>query len=317
MPPVDLLWNLLIDKSSWAGLAQEDLSTLVPLAVSHGVAPLLYLQLSNIELSEYSPAIQYLKKSFYENVARSQVLQLEMQRLDTAFQAASLPYLPLKGAALAWTVYPDPALRPMNDLDLLVQPEDLMNALRLAQSSGYRLDKVTNHAVLRGGPAYTITLELHWCLPGGAPLNFDLPNASKNLRSKFFEAFTYLYCILHLARQHPDASRLIWLYDLHLLRPRLDDQTQLTALAGQLGLSAEELNLLDNFSFPPKLPARPAILGETKKAMQLLPVNTGLCLFGALLFPSKEYMQWRYQPEPKWLWLVYYPLRWVNILQDR
>jgi hypothetical protein len=44
----------------------------------------------------------------------------------------------LKGAALAETVYPEPALRHSHDIDLLVEPRDLSAAVSLLVSSGLR-----------------------------------------------------------------------------------------------------------------------------------------------------------------------------------
>jgi hypothetical protein len=45
-----------------------------------------------------------------------------LERLSQAFTAARLQALLVKGAALALTVYPSPAHRPMSDIDLLVAP---------------------------------------------------------------------------------------------------------------------------------------------------------------------------------------------------
>ena len=45
--------------------------------------------------------------------------------------------MPLKGANLAYRHYPDPALRPMADLDLLVHPENAQQALAALEMLGY------------------------------------------------------------------------------------------------------------------------------------------------------------------------------------
>jgi hypothetical protein len=54
-----------------------------------------------------------------------------------AFRKAGIPSLLLKGAALASAHYPDPGLRPMADLDLLVRPRDVEPACRLMAEHGY------------------------------------------------------------------------------------------------------------------------------------------------------------------------------------
>jgi hypothetical protein len=57
-------------------------------------------------------------------------LRLEALLLDVAarFDAAGIDYLVLKGPALAHTIYPDAALRPFGDLDLLVPARSLYAA---------------------------------------------------------------------------------------------------------------------------------------------------------------------------------------------
>jgi hypothetical protein len=282
-----LLWGLLsgaeippLDPAS--GIAP---AALADLAEAHGVAPLLYKKISGLPQPFSAAVIQKLESSYYQSAGRAQLLQAELDRLAAAFDGAGLPWLPLKGAALAWSVYPDPALRPMNDLDLLVAPRDLLTAVRLAGRLGYRFEKLTYHALLRGGPAAAVPLELHWTLPGGFPLNIDLANLSKNLRSKFFERFTYQYSLEHLLRQHAASPRLIWRYDLLLLRQRLGDSPPLAA--------------------PGALAPAP-FLDNTKASLRLLPAGALLRLAGSLLFPSSAYLKWRYHPQPEWTWPLYY-----------
>lgn len=305
------LWSLIVGEQT-APVA--DWLALLRLAESHGVAPLLYSIIKKLDLPAPGAANQAFVKSYYLSAARSQVLKVELDRLIEAFTQAGLPYLPLKGAALAWTVYPDPALRPMYDLDLLVQPGDLLKALQAAQKLGYRLDKLTYHAVLRGGPNFSISLELHWCLPGGQPLppTFFISN---NLQSKYFEMFTYIYCAAHLLRQHAANPRLIWRYDLRLLKDRIQDRAMLYRLAGQLDLLAE-LEVFENDTELQKFSTRSKIFEDTQKSVRLLPGSTRLRLAGALLFPSKEYMLWRYQPQPEWLWPAWYGSRMMQILKE-
>jgi len=50
-------------------------------------------------------------------------------------QEPAQPVILLKGAALALTLYDDPAIRPMNDVDLLVRPEHLPEVLRRMRES--------------------------------------------------------------------------------------------------------------------------------------------------------------------------------------
>jgi len=99
----------------------------------------------------------------------------ELARVLKAVQQAGAPVLLLKGAALAYTVYPYPALRPMGDLDLLVRREHLELARGALERLGYvhqpeppqRLNpfntEFTGEVSFRYDTAGHSTLvELHW-----------------------------------------------------------------------------------------------------------------------------------------------------------
>ena len=61
-----------------------------------------------------------------------------LDRIKRAFQAAGIPLVLLKGAALAHTVYEQPALRPMADVDIWLRPKELPEAARLMTELGFR-----------------------------------------------------------------------------------------------------------------------------------------------------------------------------------
>ncbi|MCZ7567438.1 MAG: nucleotidyltransferase family protein [Ardenticatenaceae bacterium] len=83
----------------------------------------------------------------------------------------------LKGAALATTLYPCIALRPLSDVDLLVPRQHLGTAVAAMQSLGYcevylemspGLNQVAGHHVLlQGGARRGVAVELHWSLVAG------------------------------------------------------------------------------------------------------------------------------------------------------
>jgi len=76
--------------------------------------------------------------------------------------------LPLKGPLLARTLYGDPAMRPTNDIDLLVTTEDLPRAVDVAQRLGYREPVSPQgrlpalHRLLAHDDPWMPRLELHW-----------------------------------------------------------------------------------------------------------------------------------------------------------
>ncbi len=63
----------------------------------------------------------------------------ELRRILRAFETAGVPVLVLKGMALACMVYPEPALRPMLDIDLLVPDGSLAGARKILIDLGFRV----------------------------------------------------------------------------------------------------------------------------------------------------------------------------------
>lgn len=88
-----------------------------------------------------------------------------------AFRRASIDTIVLKGAALAWTIYPSPSLRPMSDVDLLVPPvaartaQLLLRQLRFEaqQVSSRRFGRNAHHLPIasRSQNGVTISVEIH------------------------------------------------------------------------------------------------------------------------------------------------------------
>ena len=109
-----------------------------------GLAPLVYTHLQPVAHAGHVPqsVLERLRHLSHRDtiygVAQRQVLRATLVGLAEA----GVPVIVLKGAALAALVYPAPALRPMRDLDLLVQPRDrarveaVLRRLREAPAAG-------------------------------------------------------------------------------------------------------------------------------------------------------------------------------------
>lgn len=68
---------------------------------------------------------------------------VKFERLDAALEvldSAGIRSMALKGVPLALKHYPDPSLRPMTDVDLLVDPENAADAVGVLQHAGWTLE---------------------------------------------------------------------------------------------------------------------------------------------------------------------------------
>jgi hypothetical protein len=104
--------------------------------------------------------------------ARHLVMMREMGRVLGRCAAEGLAVIVLKGPVLADSVYPDPALRPFSDLDLLVRPADRlrMDAVlrdlahrRVADEHSWDFDIAYDGATVYESPG-NVRVDLHWSL---------------------------------------------------------------------------------------------------------------------------------------------------------
>lgn len=114
----------------------KDWRALISQAERHGVGPLLYSHLKSACIAlppeaSVSLAGVYLRHR-QANGLRFQVLTEILE----AFQASNVRALVVKGGALAQILYPEIALRPMSDLDLLVDADQLTRAAAVLQELG-------------------------------------------------------------------------------------------------------------------------------------------------------------------------------------
>lgn len=105
----------------------------------HGIAPLLYDNLKNMQKSHGVPenVMNKLKMAYYRTVAKNLCMYAELRPILESLREKDLEVVILRGAALAETVYDDMGLRPMGDIDLLVKKEDLPHAEETIIALGY------------------------------------------------------------------------------------------------------------------------------------------------------------------------------------
>jgi hypothetical protein len=86
-----------------------------------------------------------------------------LDRLDRLFEAEGIRYVAMKGAHVRECVYPDPALRPASDIDMLIAPADRRHAARILLDAGYTVHpepaNISHEATFTHG---AVDIDLHW-----------------------------------------------------------------------------------------------------------------------------------------------------------
>lgn len=156
-------------------------------AHSEGVGPLLYRVLSKSGKFSSLPADirDFLRLIYASTSIKNHLILNELEMLARLFQGAEILVVALKGVCFTLTVYPDPGLRPMGDLDLLVPEEKLAAAVEIVKSLGYQialpeaspgLQDLFNPAIcLQKSGERPITLELHRGLVAEKTFIYSVP----------------------------------------------------------------------------------------------------------------------------------------------
>jgi hypothetical protein len=300
-----------------------------------------------------------LAHAYYATTAENHLLFIELERILNCLYDAQVPVIALKGAALAPTIYSDTALRPMNDLDLLVKPEDLRKAKRALRPLGFQQQFINRHVLLTGGLDTRVNLELHWQMYAAKSAHpipeqwfweCARPIAPRQFSTQFNcltlpPTANLLYLAGHLIFGHRSHRlRLIWCFDIHLLITQQEERVdwdELLARARSFGWSGALFQTLlivrERFDTPlppglltvmeqdvaaegtmasglitPELEM--SVYAKKWRALMALGWLSRMQMMWSLLFPSEVHMKMYYRPEPDWLWWLYYPIRWINII---
>lgn len=116
-----------------------DWSHILAAAARHGIQPLLYWHLSHFEESLVpSSLIKTLYDAFEQNAIWNLRVLFELQRILRALNEHKVTAVPIKGSAVAFTLYKHIGLRHSLDVDILILPEDAPQALRVLRALDYQ-----------------------------------------------------------------------------------------------------------------------------------------------------------------------------------
>jgi len=243
-------------------------------AEAQGLGPLVYHHLKAAGVDWPASAKRDLQSLYVRHRHANAVKMAALAEILAAFEAAGIEALALKGAALAALIYPEPGLRPMRDLDVLVPPAQARHAQTVLGQLGFtapvpppgaRLPDKHLEAATRRQEGLTVTVEVHHNLfhafqPDsftladctGPPLSFDLNGVTA-------PALGYEDMLWHLCRHiayHAsiwEPIRLIWVADLVGFAEQFVDKIDWQRLARQY---PPVLNMLSLFHFVTPLPER-------------------------------------------------------------
>lgn len=353
-----------------SSLSLQDWASVLQVALQQNVAPLLYWTICNSDLSDFLPTeIRIvLKKVYYYSLANNLVLFKALGQIIENLAQEHIPVMVLKGGALAQTIYPDPGVRPMADLDIVIPKEDFKRAVSLLYEMGYikygppapsqwLAPWLYYDLKLKGGGYETIALEVHWNILAGdadwrnPPIvwfweqteQVHIPNQTP--LTILSPTAQLMYLSSHQVLKHGNAeTSLLWVYDLHLLWKLQQTRIDLAMLCRMSrsfhwGYAIAKALRTTQDMFGTSIPA--TLLDDLERGVpqfekrlveklesDMNRVEKGFLMVSSLnwrarlvilitrLFPSHEFMGWKYTIKPVWLLPLFYPYRWVSLIYE-
>ena len=256
-----------------------------------GLLPLLSSTLEQNGATVTPPDLSLLRMARYREQLRSERYQAILHQALSTLSTGGVQVILLKGAALANTVYPEPALRHCHDIDLLLQPSDVPQAVNLllakdflrqtpaasvAQAgSSLRLDHSSGlplllHTRLLRNPGFEMPLDPAWqsavTMPI-LPILATIPSMPEGLPCTMLAPEWELVHILGAVICAPSRSRVTWVCDAHYLitaYPTMDWE-RVGQIAGQSGLAMATFVLLAYLQEQHYLPVPSFVLDSLRR----------------------------------------------------
>ena len=216
--------------------------------LENGILALVNNKLGNSdELGSISPSLKdKLQKNALNSAATELQQEHELRQALALFVEADIPFLLIKGTPLGYTHYSQSYLRSRCDTDIIFPTfDDAEQAWQLLKEREYtRPNTVSGEYVSHEFSCYKKdrmgvghTLDIHWKLSNAQrfarTFTFtELANSSISVTElgEHVQALGPVYALLlacmHRIAHKPEKmeNRLIWLYDIHLLTGRLNDE---------------------------------------------------------------------------------------------
>jgi hypothetical protein len=246
-------WRHGTETQELRAVLRPDIPGFAPFLIDNGLGPLWSEQLRTTDVALSATLPSDLRGALKQNHLDSGAVYLlqahTLRRAARTLDEAGILYAVFKGAALRESLYEDPTLRPMDDLDILVANEQRYAALRVLLDLGMRLSvdptNLSHEVALFDDQVH---LDLHWKLFRPGRSRFELAPLLLEQRQRhgdlwlLSDSANLLVMLVHPAfAKHVcgPAAKLVRLVELdRLIRERRPDWPWVLGIVKRAGLCA-------------------------------------------------------------------------------
>lgn len=206
---------------------------IIKTSAQHETLPLIYYNLNKLGFQNIIPETIFLtmKNYYYRNLRKNLVFEKEILGILALANQDKIDIIPFKGFSLMHTVYNNPGLRIMVDVDILVKEDELSKIMYILHKSGYRNNdgplrryKKKFETVVTKKLALNkfIFIEAHCALSPARSYKINLPYLWQRTRKEIIDGHemrclspedTLLSLVLHL-RRHTRRLTLKFIIDI-------------------------------------------------------------------------------------------------------
>lgn len=201
--------------------ASIDWNKIIEVCTYQQILPFLYYNLSKINLQHMLPedAFLIMENYYYSNLNRNVILEKEIFAILKLTNRSGVNVIPFRGFNLIQTLYNNPALRIMNDIDILIKRNGFQKTRDILVQLGYEENTEDNFTQNQQKYNFvfskklslniSLVIEPHYSLAPARPYQINLPYLWERAQIKTIkgqklsclsEEDTFLSLALHLRR---------------------------------------------------------------------------------------------------------------------
>ena len=245
---LDYICSFLREETPLApAVSLDQWSKLLDFLRANWIIPFVYRKIGSLPQECLPPVTitDEMRQIFLVSSVRSVHMERQLKEIIEAFGEQGVRVLVLRGPALAFSLYEDPAMRTSCDLDLLVMPEQVVQARGILESLSYtclarRFETARDFFreecfIHQENSSNKFPVDLHWVhwelhpfFKGSEEVDIEdlFQRAWKvetpTLTFETLHPVDYLiHSAIHLIMIHKNEMRLSWIYDTALLAQHL------------------------------------------------------------------------------------------------
>ena len=223
----------------------KDATKFIDCAQQHGVLALLNEYRQQLKKDNWPALI--LQSIAIANKASQQILEQRKKAVTAAFsvfEKSNIDALIFKGAANAYLLYPQPQHRTHADIDILIRETDFQAVKNGLGTLEFEFDSINptkfgpfqSSAVINEAGKAPINFDIHWKINNRLALanvlEFDelmqraiaIEDYGNKIKAFSYRDAVLAACIHEAGCLEVEKSKLISIYDVHLLLQKMDDQ---------------------------------------------------------------------------------------------